>query len=103
MTIAPIFGILGDGATFAGAILLAVEALRSEHDFDRVRAIGQGLQHPIMQNVRVAMDGLVVTGEADAQRAFLRRATRRAVWGTWCLAVGFGLLFTTRVLEIIGK
>jgi hypothetical protein len=99
MELARLLGYLGDGVTFFSGILLSWDAMRSESEFVEATRIMEGMKHPVMQNVKVKLDQMIVTGEQGVERVFRRRASRKAIFGSIFLTGGFLLLLGARICE----
>jgi hypothetical protein len=99
MELARLLGYIGDTVTFTSGILLSWDAMRSESEFIEATKIAEGLNHPVMEHVKVKLHHLIVTNEKGVERVFRRRASRKAILGSVLLAVGFLFLLGGRVLE----
>ena len=99
MELARLLGYLGDGVTFFSGILLSWDAMRSESEFVEATRIMEGMKHPVMQGIKVKLDQMIVTNEKGVERVFRRRASRKAIYGSILLTVGFLLLLGSRVSE----
>jgi len=96
-----VFGFIGDGVTFLSGLLLAWDAVVAEDEFVRFDAIVKGLKNPAMENVRVKIGDRVVENEKDVERVFRRKASKKALTGCVGLAIGFGCLLASRILEVL--
>ena len=96
----PIIGLLGDTLTFSGGLVLAWDAVQKENEFDKIKKIAATLSSPSMARLHVEMEGVLISDEADIERAFLRVSARKAVWGCRVLAAGFFLLILSRIFEL---
>lgn len=99
MELARLLGFAGDGITFLSGILLAWDAIRSEAEFIEASKIMEGMKHPVMQNVKVKLDEMIVINDKGVERVFRRRASRKAIIGTIMLSAGFLFLLGSRLLE----
>jgi hypothetical protein len=99
MELARLLGYLGDGVTFFSGILLSWDAMRSESEFIEATKITEGMKHPVMQGVKVKLDHVIVTNDKGVERVFRRRASRKAIYGSILLTVGFLLLLSARISE----
>jgi hypothetical protein len=99
MELARLLGYFGDAVTFFSGILLSWDAIRSESEFIEAKRIMEGMKHPVMRNVTVKLDQMIVTNENGVERVFRRRASRKARFGTIFLTVGFLLLLGARISE----
>jgi len=98
---APFVGLFGDGATFAGGLVLALDALHKEREIKDIRRIVSTLKSPVIARLKVEMEGVILTDEDDVQIAFLRRSARKALLGCALLTVGFLALLLARGSEFL--
>jgi hypothetical protein len=103
MEIAPLVGLCGDLLTFSGGLLLAVDVAQKEKDFGRIKKIATAITNPFMVRIKVEMDGLIVSDEADVERAFLHRSALKALLGCGLLSLGFLFLLAVRAIELWPK
>ncbi len=99
MELTRLLGFAGDGITFLSGLLLSWDAMRSESEFVEATKIVEGMKHPVMENVTVKLDKMIVVNDQGVERAFRRRASRKAIAGTMMLAAGFLFLLGSRILE----
>ena len=99
MELARLFGFAGDGITFLSGVLLSWDAMCSESEFVEATKIVEGMKHPVMENVTVKLDKMIVINDKGVERVFRRRASRKAIIGTAMLSAGFLLLLGSRVFE----
>ena len=99
MELARLLGYMGDSVTFVSGFLLSWDAMRSESEFIEATRIAEGLKHPVMENVTVKLDQLVIRNDQGVERVFRRRASRKAIAGSVLLAIGFVFLFFSRISE----
>ena len=99
MELARLLGFAGDGITFLSGVLLSWDAMRSESEFVEATQIVEGMKHPVMENVTVKLDKMIVINDQGVERVFRRRASRKAIIGTVMLSAGFLLLLGSRILE----
>ena len=101
MHLTPVIGLLGDSATFAGGLVLALDAARKEREFTRIKKVAAGIKSPFLAHVKFqTKGGLTLADENDVERVFIHDSARQAVWGCWLLAGGFLLLLGTRLAEL---
>jgi|ERR1700690_2804147 len=99
MELARLLGFAGDAITFLSGVLLSWDAMRSESEFVEATQIVEGMKHPVMENVTVKLDKMIVINDQGVERVFRRRASRKAIIGTIMLSAGFLLLLGSRILE----
>jgi hypothetical protein len=99
MELARLLGFVGDGVTFLSGVLLSWDAIRSESEFVEATDIMEGMKHPVMQGVKVEIDKVIVTNDKGVERLFRRRASRKAIIGTFLLTAGFLFLLGSRLAE----
>jgi hypothetical protein len=99
MELARLLGYFGDGVTFVSGIFLAWDAIRSESEFVEATKILEGMKHPVMHGVKVKLDQMIITNEKGVERVFRRRASRKAIYGSILLTLGFMLLLGARISE----
>jgi hypothetical protein len=97
--IGQIAGLCGDVLTFAGGMLLAWDAVEKEREFQSIQHVARTLKSPWMARLKVEMNGIILVSENDVEQAFIRRSAKKAKWGCVFLAVGFGFLLVSRILE----
>src|SRR2546421_6601472 len=92
-------GILGDGATFVGSVLLAWDALtpkKTRLEDEHVVSVRRALRK--LQDIQTP-DGEAVNSDEDIRRFFTSRRAWKAKIGAIFLVVGFGALLTLRLNE----
>src|SRR6266700_1016440 len=99
MELARLLGFAGDSITFLSGVLLSWDAMRSESEFVEATKIVEGMKHPVMENVTVKLDKMIVINDQGVERVVRRRASRKAIIGTVMLSVGFLFLLASRGLE----
>jgi hypothetical protein len=99
MELARLLGYLGDGITFFSGILLAWDAIRSESEFVEATDIMEGMKHPVMKGVKVKLDKMIVINDKGVERVFRRRASMKAIVGSFLLTIGFLFLLGGRISE----
>ena len=96
-------GLCGDILTFAGAVMLAIEALEREKEFNTIRRSVETLGDKAIGQFRWSMRGLEVDAgpnSGNVKRVFLHRSARMAKYGCVVLAIGFLFLVAARVMEL---
>jgi len=104
--VSTIIGLFGDVLTFAGAVVLAFDAIQKGREFDRIRKIAKAIKEPRLARLRFVMEGLEIspeTADASVERAFIQRSVSKAKWGCIMLAIGFLCLVTVRAVELLSK
>ena len=97
--ISPVIGVFGDSATFAGSYWLARDAIKREQEFTRIRNVIARRKLPSIADLKLDMEGIILSSDDDVERAFIRFSARRAIWGCVLLAIGFFALLLVRVIE----
>lgn len=97
--VSKVCGFLGDGLTFAGGFILALEALMREREFFRKKNWGQTVA--ILKKARITKNGVILTDDADVELAFIRQTATRALVGTVVLTLGFVCLFLSRLFDAL--
>jgi hypothetical protein len=101
MDIGPVLGIIGDGLSVFAGLMLAADARSSEKDFDDIKNIAKAAGSPGLAKLKLEHNGVVITDESDARRAFLRRSRSNAVAGCIVLTFGFAFLLGARIAEFL--
>ena len=101
MDLWPLVGLGGDFLTFVGSFLVAWDAVMKKPEFLQIQRISK-LVEDDLKGVVPEIDGIRVKSPADVQYLFVRRSARYAVRGCVLLAVGFLLLFVSRLIEVAG-
>jgi len=97
-------GLCGDIFTFAGGVILAIDAAQQEKRFKKVRErVKTYLNSPELMQLKISVEGIVVTSEEDIELPFIRHSARLAKIGSIFLVVGFGFLLTARLLMVSGS
>jgi len=99
-----IIGLFGDGLTFIGGFLLALDAVQKGKEFDKIRKIASTVREPRLARLRFVLEGIEIsatTDESEVERAFIQRSVRKAKWGCVILAIGFLCLLTVRLIEFV--
>jgi hypothetical protein len=99
--LATIFGFLGDSLSFAGALVLAVDAVLRERDFKAQKNLVNMIK--VLKEIRLTRHGIELIDADSANLVFIRQSVRRSVWGTIILTIGFICLFVTRCLDTFAK
>jgi hypothetical protein len=94
-----LIGLLADLTTFAGAVVLANEALFREPDRKRLESFKRGIELLISIG-NPTIEGEEVTSTETADIRELRRFVRNAKWGIGLLATGFLFQVVNRGIEI---
>ena len=100
MPASTILGFFGDSLTFAGALILAIDAIRREIEFRRQKSLSAMISQ--VKTARFTMDGIELVGEDATQLVFIRQSIRRAIWGTSILSIGFIFLLLARIFGKAG-
>jgi|HubBroStandDraft_6_1064221.scaffolds.fasta_scaffold177998_1 hypothetical protein len=95
-------GLPGDVLSFVGGVILALDALNKEREFNKIKKITRVITSPKFQTLTVEVEGEVVKDGQDVDLTFLRRSVRLARIGFSLVAVGFLFLMASRVVEIFG-
>jgi hypothetical protein len=93
-------GLLGDGLTFLGGAILALDAVNQEKEAQRIRKISRTIESPGFKRLLIEVDGATVKGEEDVEAVFLRRSAKIAKRGFIILNIGFLLLIASRLTEL---
>jgi hypothetical protein len=96
---AALFGFAGDGLTFCGGLILAIDAARQEKRFRKMRGKVHTYLAPEFLRLKVEEEGVLITDEKDIELTFIRHSVWWAKVGTVLLTVGFTFLLITRSLE----
>jgi hypothetical protein len=97
---AALVGLIGDTFTLAGGLLLALDAVAKEKDFEKIRKIAKTVKEPRLAQIRFVMEGVEISDGSQVEKAFIRRSARIAKWGCFILVIGFALLVVSRLAEI---
>jgi hypothetical protein len=97
---AAIVGLAGDTLTLGGGLLLALDAIRKEKDFDEIKELAKTVKDPRLARLRLVMEGVELSSESGPEKAILRRSAWRAKWGCILLLIGFAVLVASRLIEI---
>jgi hypothetical protein len=95
-------GLPGDVLSFVGGVILALDALNKEREFNKIKKITRVITSPKFQTLTVEVEGEVVKDGQDVDLTFLRRSVRLARIGFSLVAVGFLFLMASRMVEIFG-
>ncbi len=95
-------GLPGDVLSFVGGVILALDTLNKEREFNKIRKITRVITTPKFQTLTVEVEGEVVKDGQDVDLTFLRRSVRLARIGFSLVAVGFLFLMASRMVEILG-
>jgi hypothetical protein len=91
-------GVCGDTLTFVGSLVLAIDAARQERRFKKVRErVRTYLDSPELMQLKVSVDGVVVTSKEDVELPFIRHSAMLAKIGSILLVVGFGFLLSAHL------
>jgi hypothetical protein len=93
-------GLPGDILSFVGGVILALDALNKEREFNKIKKITRVITSPKFQTLTVEVEGEVVKGEQDVEITFLRRSVRLARIGFSFVATGFLFLMASRMVEL---
>ena len=97
-------GLCGDIFTFAGGVILAIDAAQQERRFKKVRErVKMYLHSPELMRLKISVSGIVVSSKEDIELPFIRHSALLAKIGTILLVVGFGFLLAARSLMIAGS
>lgn len=94
-----ILGFMGDFLTFAGGVLLAIDAVMAERKFKEFRGWVTTIKDPSLAKVILTREGVRLKHEEDVERSFVRQSAKLARSGMITLAAGFLCLFLSRVSE----
>src|SRR5437879_11805216 len=98
---APIVGLSGDLATFTGSVMICLDVVQREREFDWVRTVTKNMLSMLELKVRnIEIDGAIVKSKTGVQLTAIRRSAGKATWGCRILAGGFFLLLIARILEL---
>lgn len=93
------FGFFGDFLTFFGGIVLAVDAVREEKKFRKLRAWAETIAAPELKGVILTFQGVKLKTGDDIELAFIRKSAKLALAGALILTIGFMCLFVSRCIE----
>lgn len=94
-------GFIGDLFTLTGSVLLAIDAITKEREFDKIAQIARRLTEPRLARIRFKEEGVEMSDERGVERVYIRRSARKAKWGCVLLAIGFILLAISRSLDLL--
>jgi hypothetical protein len=93
------FGFAGDGITFLGGIILAIDAIGKQREFRNIQSTFKAVTNPLLSGVKLTKKGVSLTNRDDVELVFIRRTVTRAIWGSCLLALGFICLLIARIIE----
>lgn len=93
------FGFFGDFLTFLGGIVLAVDAVREEKKYRKLRAWAETIAAPELKGVILTFQGVKLKTGDDIELAFIRKSAKLALAGALILTIGFMCLFVSRCIE----
>lgn len=93
-------GLAGDALTFVGGLILAVDSALQARRFRNIRDRVKTYLSPELLQLRVEVDGVVITDKADIELPFIRHSAALAKLGSILLSLGFGCLLTARLFEL---
>ena len=96
-----LLGLPFDVLSFAGGVILTLDALNKEREFKKIKKISRVVTSAGFQTLTVEVEGEVVKGEQDVEVTFLRRSVRWARIGFGFVATGFLFLMASRMAEIL--
>ncbi len=94
-------GLPGDILSFAGGVILALDALNKEREFNKIKKITRVVTSQKFQTLTVEVEGDVVKDGQDVDLTFLRSSVRLARIGFSLVAVGFLFLMASRMNELL--
>lgn len=103
MEIGPWVGAVGDLITLIGGIVLALDAINKEREFDHHKALDSVREAKGMGELVIQEKGVMLTDRDAVDRVFIRQTATQAIWGCSLLVGGFFVLLASRVLEILKK
>jgi len=98
---APVVGLVGDSLTFLGGLCLAREAILKGRESEGVKKIVKTLKNPHLAKFKVEMDGLRISDPESIETVFVHRNVKWAKAGAALLSIGFLLLLSLRISELV--
>ena len=96
-----ILGFIGDFLTFAGGVVLAVDAALEEQKLKKMRAWIETIEAPELAQVILSRQGIQLKTKDEVERSFIRQSARHAKIGMIVLSIGFLFLFSSRISEAL--
>lgn len=101
--IVPWIGAIGDTITLVAGVLLAYDAIHEAAQHKEVQKMANVVEAHQLRNIRIKVKGVVAKDHDGVEYAYIRRSSRRALWGAVTLCVGFGFLLVGRIMEVATK
>jgi len=101
MAASTIWGFFGDFLSFAGALILALDALLREREFVRQKKLMTMIK--TLKEIRLTLKGIELVDEGSTHLVFIRQSVRRSVFGASILTLGFVCLFICRWIEVADR
>ncbi len=101
MSPATILGFAGDTLTFAGGLILSLDALGREREFRKQKDWLATIKE--FKSVQLTRRGIRLLDEKSVELVFIRLSVHRSLWGTVLVTIGFVALLGSRVLEALAK
>jgi len=92
-------GLGGDTLTFVGAMILAIDAVGRQKEFQKIQRTAATVRDPLLKKVKFTKDGISLTSHDDVELVFIHRSVKRALCGSVILALGFVCLLLARICE----
>src|ERR1700690_1066011 len=94
-----ILGFVGDICTFAGGVLLSIDALGKHREFTKLKNLTDAVKDPLLPKLNLTKAGISLKVKDDVKEVFIHRSVERALWGAVIVTIGFVFLIIARVFE----
>jgi hypothetical protein len=95
----PWLGTIGDTITLLASVMLAYDQIHEAAQRKQVQKMTNVVEADELKKIRIKVEGVVAKDHEEVEYAYVRRSSRRALWGTIILCVGFLFLLLGRIAE----
>ena len=99
MSTSTLLGFAGELLTFAGGIILSLDALRRNREFTKTENLQTTVSR--LAGIELTMNGVRLLGDDAVELVFIKKSVRRALLGTLIVTSGFLCLLAARLADFL--